>query len=103
MLKIAILEGRNERRLIVEGKLVAPWAAELKRACDRARADLNGRNLVIDVRNLAVISQEGEDVLLDLIHQGVRFQRCGIFAKQVLRKLARRERAKLQHDPEGGR
>jgi len=92
MLKISILEGRNERRLIVEGKLVAPWSAELKTACDKARVDLGGRELVVDVRNLSVISQEGENVLLDLINQGVRFRCCGVFTKQVLKQLARRMR-----------
>ena len=90
MLRISILEGRNERRLIVEGKLVAPWSAELKTACDRARVDLGDRKLVVDVRNLSVISQEGENVLLDLINQGVRFRCCGVFTKQVLKQLARR-------------
>jgi hypothetical protein len=92
MLKISILEGRNERRLIVEGKLVAPWSAELKTACDKARVDLGGRELVVDVRNLSVISQEGENVLLDLINQGVRFRCCGVFTKQVLKQLASRMR-----------
>jgi hypothetical protein len=92
MLRISILEGRNERRLIVEGKLVAPWSAELKTACDKARVDLGGRKLVVDVRNLSVISQEGENVLLDLINQGVRFRCCGVFTKQVLKQLAGRMR-----------
>ena len=92
MLRISILEGQNERRLIVEGKLVAPWSAELKTACDKARVDLGGRELVVDVRNLSVISQEGENVLLDLINQGVRFRCCGVFTKQVLKQLARRMR-----------
>jgi hypothetical protein len=96
MLRISILEGRNERRLIVEGKLVAPWSAELKTACDRARVDLGGRELVIDVRNLSVISQEGETVLLDLMNQGVRFRCCGVFTKQVLKQLARRTRRTSQ-------
>jgi hypothetical protein len=92
MLRISILEGRNERRLIVEGKLIAPWSAELKTACDKARVDMGGRELVVDVRNLSVISQEGENVLLDLINQGVRFRCCGVFTKQVLKQLARRMR-----------
>jgi len=92
MLRISILEGRNERRLIVEGKLVAPWSAELKTECNKARVDLGGRELVVEVRNLSVISQEGENVLLDLINQGVRFRCCGVFTKQVLKQLACRMR-----------
>jgi len=34
MLKISIIEGHTERRLIVEGKLVGPWVAELRSACE---------------------------------------------------------------------
>ena len=40
MLKISILDRRNQPRLIVEGNLVAPWTVELKTACDRAKKDL---------------------------------------------------------------
>ena len=35
MLKISIIEGHTQRRLIVEGKLVGPWAAELRRCVPR--------------------------------------------------------------------
>lgn len=96
MLKISIIDNRKQRLLIVEGKLVAPWAAELKSACDRARTDLNDRELVIDMRNLTVISQEGENILLELINERVKCRSCGVFAKQVLRDLARRAREQLQ-------
>ena len=50
MLKISVVERRNQRRVIVEGKLIPPWVAELKTACERARADLEDRELIIDLR-----------------------------------------------------
>ena len=96
MLKISSIDTPSQRRLVVEGKLVTPWAGELKRACDQARTDLHDRELVVDVRSLIVISEEGENVLLALMNEGIRFQGCGVFTKQLLRKLARRARAKLQ-------
>jgi len=96
MLKISIIDTPSQCRLVVEGKLVTPWAAELKRACDQARTNLHDRELVVDVRNLIVISQEGENVLLDLMHDDVRFEGCGVFTKRILRQLARRAHAKHQ-------
>jgi len=30
MMKISLVDGLTQRRLIVEGKLIAPWAAELR-------------------------------------------------------------------------
>ncbi len=92
MLRISIREVRNERRLIVEGKLIAPWSDELKTACDRARADLDGRELVIELTNLTAINQQGENALIALMSEGVKFRGCGVFTKQVLRQLARRTR-----------
>lgn len=90
MSRISSLDTRNQRWLIVEGKLVAPWDAELETACKAARSGLEGRELVIEVKNLIAISQAGENVLLELMNQGVELRCCGIFTKYVLRQLARR-------------
>jgi hypothetical protein len=96
MLKISVIEGRRKRRLIVEGKLIAPWTAELKTACDRARADLDGRDFVVEVKQLTTISQEGENLLLELMSDGVKFRSYGVFTKHILKQLARRGRASLR-------
>jgi hypothetical protein len=89
MLKISVVESRGERPLILEGKLLSPWVAELRTACEKARADLQNRELVIDLKNLTALSPEGENVLLELMNERVKF-RCGIFTKHVLNQLARR-------------
>jgi hypothetical protein len=96
MLKISVIDGRRQRRLVLEGKLIAPWAAELKTACDRARADLDGRNLVVDVKHLTAISPEGENLVLELMNDGVKFRSDGVFTKHILKQLARRRRASMQ-------
>ena len=96
MLKISVIDGPRQRRLILEGKLIAPWTAELKTAWDRARADLDGRDFVVDVKQLTAISQEGENALLELMNDGVKFRSYGVFTKHILRQLARRSRPNLQ-------
>jgi hypothetical protein len=45
------------------------------------------RALVLDLKNLTAIGQEGENLLLELINERVKF-RCGVFTKHVLRQLA---------------
>jgi hypothetical protein len=90
MLKISMIEGRRQRRLIVEGKLVAPWAAELKSACQEANADLRDRELVVEMKHITTISQEGENVLLELMSNGIKFVCRGVFTKLVLKQLSRR-------------
>lgn len=96
MLKITHIEEKNQLRIVVEGKLIAPWTAELKRACEQAQAQLSGRKLIVDVHHLTVISPEAENLLLDLLNRGVRFCGSGLFTRQILKQLARRRRRNLE-------
>jgi anti-anti-sigma regulatory factor len=96
MLKITIFDTPDRRRLVLEGKLVAPWAAELRKECRRAAADLRGRELVIELRNVTCISEDGKNVLLDLMKEGVRFRSSGVFTKHVMKQLARKIRRNVQ-------
>jgi hypothetical protein len=88
MLKISLVDGQRQRRLIVEGTLVAPWASELAIACEKARADLDGRELIVDLRSLTGIGPEGERVLLQLMKDKTRLQ-CGVYVRELLRQLVR--------------
>jgi hypothetical protein len=89
MLKITVVEGSRRRRLIVEGKLIAPWTAELASAYQTARTDLQDRDLIVDLRSLTAISPEGEAVLLELMREKAKFL-CGVYMREVVRQLARR-------------
>jgi|ERR1700752_4086533 uncharacterized protein YehS (DUF1456 family) len=97
MLKISLIDRRSQRRLVLEGKLVAPWLTELRSAFESARADLQGRELVVEMKHITTISQEGENVLLQLMTEGTRFRCCGdVFTKHVLKQLARRANKDVQ-------
>ncbi len=96
MLKISVVEGPRQRRLVLEGKLIAPWAAELITACEAARVDLHGRQLLVDLRSLTAISPEGESALMELMNDKIQFQ-CGVFMKEVLKRLARKRQTTSQH------
>jgi hypothetical protein len=96
MLKISVVENRTRCLLVVEGKLIAPWAAELRSACEKARADLNSRKLVIEMKHITTISQEGENVILELINEGVKICSRGVFTKHMLKQLTRRARRDLR-------
>jgi hypothetical protein len=88
MLKITVVEGRRQRRLLVEGRLIAPWAAELTSAYENAKTGLVGCELVVDLRSLTAISPEGEAVLLQLMQEKAKFL-CGVYTREVLKQLAR--------------
>ena len=89
-MKISLVDNARQRRVIVEGKLIAPWTAELRNTCQEARGDLGGRELVIEMKHVTTISQEGENVILELINGGIRFRCHGLFAKHVVKELTRR-------------
>lgn len=95
-MKISVIESPVQLRVLFEGKLVAPWAAELRTACKKARVGLHGRELVIDLNGLTAVSQEGENTLLELVSEGVTVRSSGVFTKHVLRQLARRVRSNRQ-------
>jgi hypothetical protein len=96
MMRISVVESRSRLRLVIEGKLAAPWTAELRRTWNSARPQLRGRALVIDVRNVTHISWEGENALLDLMTEGARFACKGVFTKRILEQLARQCRCKSE-------
>jgi hypothetical protein len=93
MLKISVVDSRTQRRLVLEGRLIAPWVAELRAAWKRANAEPDGRELVIDIGNVMVISQEAENTLLQMMNEGARFRCCsGVLTKHVVQQLMRRSK-----------
>jgi anti-anti-sigma regulatory factor len=91
MLKISVVESPRRCRLVLEGSLVEPWVGELLREYKKAKEHLDGRELVVDLTNLTAMSGAGEDAILELMEDRARFQ-CGIFAKEVLKKIASKRR-----------
>jgi hypothetical protein len=91
MLKTSITDTRAQRRLLVEGRLVAPWVAELRTTRERVKSERDGRQVAIDIGSVTLISQEGENTLLQLLNDGATFRCCsGVLTKHVLQQLARR-------------
>ena len=98
MLKISIVDTKSLRRLVVEGRLVDPWAAELTSVWRKAIADSDGRNVVIYAKCLTAITEDGENVLLELMKEGARFHSSGVFTKQILKRLARKIYRNVQEE-----
>ena len=90
MFKISIVETRGERRLVLEGKLVSPWTAEVESAWRSAGQETQRRRLVVDLTNVTLISRDGEDTLLKLMREGARFSCGDVLTRHVLKQVARR-------------
>jgi hypothetical protein len=92
MLKISIVDTSTQCRIVLEGKLIAPWVAELKKAWKALAADLAGREFVVDAGDVTFISREGENALLELMRHGAKFQCRGVFTRHIVEQLTRRHK-----------
>jgi len=84
MLKISVIDSRTQRSVVIEGTLIEPWQA--------AKTDLQGRKLVLDLKNVTRIDDEGERALSELVQEGASFSSCGVLTKYLLQQLARRNK-----------
>src|SRR5216684_4465798 len=101
MLKISVIDRRTERRLVLEGKLIAPWVAELRTAWQAANGQVGGPALLVDLRNVTVISQEGENALLELMSDGAKFRCSGVLIRHLIHELARRRKRNSREPIQG--
>lgn len=99
MFKISIVETNGQRRLVLAGKLIPPWTSEVESAWKSAASELRGRKLVIDLKDVTVISPDGENTLLKLMKDGAHFSCGGVLVKHVIKQLARRCREKFHGEP----
>jgi hypothetical protein len=95
MFKISIVDTPSQRTLVVEGRLVGPWVAELCTSWRNACQERGGRKLVVDLRNLTSISREGEDAIFDLMKEGARFSCGNVLTNHVLKQLAQKKQRAL--------
>jgi anti-anti-sigma regulatory factor len=91
VLKVSIHHTRLQCRLVVEGKVTDPWITELRMVWSRALAKRDGREIVIDLRNVTLISEEGEAFLYQVMKAGARFRCSGVLTKHIIHELMRRK------------
>lgn len=95
MFKISTVDTPSQRTLVVEGTLVGSWIAELSTTWRNACRELDGRKLVVDLRNLTTISRSGEDAIFDLMKEGAKFSCGNVLIKHVLKQLAMKKHREL--------
>jgi hypothetical protein len=97
MLKISIVNTPAQCRIVLEGKLIGPWATELKKIWKALAADLGGREFVVDVGEVTFISREGENALSELMRHGAKFQCRGVFTRHIVDELTRRHKNRARN------
>jgi len=91
MLKITTVKTGRCYRLVLDGEIVSPWVAELRKEWNNARASAGDLSLIVDIRNVTTISQAGKILLRDMMSEGVEFVCGGVLNRYVLQQLIRKE------------
>src|SRR6266550_7430916 len=90
MFKITTIDNQAQSVLLLEGSLVGPWLPELQRTWDETRQTHEGAILIVDLTNLTIVSQHGENILFQIMSQGARIVGKSFLAREVLKQLERR-------------
>lgn len=87
MLKITIIDGPTEQRLVLEGRLAEPNLPILKSAWEGARTARGTRQCLVDLRSTTFIDRSAEQVLLELKREGAQFIACGVSTTHQLEQF----------------
>jgi anti-anti-sigma regulatory factor len=73
--------------LRLEGQVVGPWVAELRRACAEALAESgrDGRSLVIDLAGVSFLDAEALHLFAELVARSVAVSNCTAFVAEQLK------------------
>ena len=72
--------------LQLEGRVMGPWVAELRQACDHVLAANPARRLQLQLADIEFMDAEGVALLVSLRAGGVSLMDCPPFAKEQLKR-----------------
>jgi hypothetical protein len=72
MLKITMHDSASEFRLKLEGRLSGPWVGELRQCWRTATSTTEGRETVLDLREVDFVDPDGQHLVAEMNQGGVR-------------------------------
>jgi len=84
MLRITINDGPSEQRWTLQGRLVAPWVAELETTWKKSHNWRDARRCVVDLSDVTLIDDQGEKALRMMSRAGAEFIACGVYVKHLV-------------------
>ena len=103
VLKITITDLPDEQRWSLQGRLVGPWAAELKSRWREARDVGDTRRCIVELIEVTSIDRNGEAVLAEIRGRGVKFIASDVYTKHLLRNMrSELKRSRIKGKQDGG-
>lgn len=92
LLRITQTETATERRWTLCGRLAGPSVPLLRACWEHSDHETNGIRRVLDLTDVTVIDESGENLLAELRNSGAEFIAAGIATKHLLENLCARDR-----------
>ncbi len=86
MLKISSHKTGDSTTLLLEGRLAGPWVDELERVWRNLKEATEGP-LVVDLRSVTFIEQEGKDLLSRMWLEGAELLAAGCCSRSILEDI----------------
>ena len=87
MLRITITDTATEQRWTLQGRLVAPWADELKASWKCACQTNQGRRCIVNLDEVTFIDKRGERVLRSMSSKGAQLVASDVYVNHVLHRV----------------
>ncbi len=68
-LRITVHERESSIEVTLEGRLAGPWVAELSKAWRETAPRLESKTLILNLRDLTTLNEEGKQVLREIVVQ----------------------------------
>jgi hypothetical protein len=92
MLKITLHDSARELRFKLEGKLMGLWVAELRQCWHTAASTTSGRRTVLELDEVDFVCPEGESLLAEMHHEGVRLTAATPVTRAIVDEIRRLQR-----------
>jgi hypothetical protein len=87
VLKITVTETHTENRWVLQGQLVGPWVAELRKCWRADHRSKSYEGCIVDLNDVTYIDKAGERLLRALFKKGVELVGNGAYTKHVIDKV----------------
>lgn len=88
MLRITANVTADTAVLAFEGRLAGPWVAEADARWREAQATRGTAPLVVDMREVLGLDEEGRALLSRMLRAGVEVRVCGCAMRELVRELS---------------
>ena len=92
MLKITTQSTEASTRITVEGRLVGPWVGELERCWRESERSASGRPVLVDLRGVTFVEQEGKTLLSRMCQSGAELLAAGCCMKSIVEEAKKQGR-----------